>query len=348
MRERNFFLAAEDMHHRGVPATAGDVAGVLQEYFGYVDPDPGARVAALQRQGFLKRPLIRHRVRRAGDVRDAVLPSRRGRGQVEALEEAYYLTRGMIHGAKSEAFRALCRARQGLPFCQHGSLTGGQLAALERLIVRARPSRIIDLGCGVGELGRYLAEAAGSDLLGVDRSRASIDYARRRIAVRADGHRYLCGNLEAFVHAEGTAAGTERCIVAIDALYWLHEPVAFFERCMDFLAPGGVLVVIWSEFAERPRGARNLGWRDTGLGSALSVALRDRGDISVAARDFTEEERALWLDTPALCAGREQSFAAEGRLYLLRTLMRTAEHLEDVMRNGPGARYLLAVSRQTG
>jgi trans-aconitate 2-methyltransferase len=92
--------------------------------------------------------------------------------------------------------------------------------------------KVVDLGCGTGELTRRLADALpGSDVLGIDRSSAMLanatQYARERLRF-----------------AEGDIAGLEGqydLIFSNAALQWLDNHEHLFPWLWSHLRPGGQL-----------------------------------------------------------------------------------------------------------
>ena len=271
-----------------------------------------------------------------------LLPTRRGRRYLETAVEEYYLERGLVESAASPAFRNLCRARQGLDVVQHGSLTRDQLVALIRRTRALGPGRILDLGCGIGELGeRVAAHAAGARLLGVDSAHSAILHASLRGTPDAA---FIHADMETYVSA--APPGSADVVLSIDSLYWVDDLVSFLEGVLEVLSPGGCFLCILSEFEDRRGGGgRTLPAEDLEIGAALSALEAERGDLRLETEDFTGEERALWLGSLALWEEWKDSFAAEGRAYLLRNIVREAEYLETSMRRGRGARYLFSVYR---
>jgi len=96
-----------------------------------------------------------------------------------------------------------------------------------------RPSmRIVDLGCGTGDLTRELhGRLAARETLGIDRSAAML--AR---AVPAPGLRFELGD------AAGVA-GSWDLVFSNSALHWVPDHAALFARLERALAPGGQLAV---------------------------------------------------------------------------------------------------------
>lgn len=125
--------------------------------------------------------------------------------------------------------------------------------------------RILDLGCGDGELTLRLA-ARGCTVIGVDRSEAFVAAARRRgvHAQVADARRLA---------AAGWAAGSFDGVFSNAVLHWIREPAAVLAGVRRLLRTGGRFV---AEFG----GAGNIAT----VHGALRAAFLRRG-LDPAARD---------------------------------------------------------------
>lgn len=99
----------------------------------------------------------------------------------------------------------------------------------------AEPKRIVDLGCGAGNVTVLLRERwPTAALTGVDGSAAML--ARARDA--APDIEWAEADM-----AEWTPAAPPDLIYSNAALHWLGDHEALFPRLVDMLAPGGVLAV---------------------------------------------------------------------------------------------------------
>lgn len=97
------------------------------------------------------------------------------------------------------------------------------------------PARVIDLGCGPGNVTAILKRRwPGADVLGIDGSAAMLDKAR---AAAPD-----CAFEQADFGA-WTAAAPPDVIYTNAALHWLDGHATLFPRLLGQLAPGGVLAV---------------------------------------------------------------------------------------------------------
>jgi trans-aconitate 2-methyltransferase len=102
-------------------------------------------------------------------------------------------------------------------------------------LVRVRGGlRVVDLGCGTGELTRRLADALPeSDVLGIDSSAEMLERAGQ---VARPGLRFELGDIQAF-------AGAWDVIFSNAALQWVNDHRSLIPRLFSLLRPGGQLVV---------------------------------------------------------------------------------------------------------
>ena len=104
-------------------------------------------------------------------------------------------------------------------------------------LVRPRPGiRVVDLGCGTGELtARLHHELAAGETLGIDRSEAMLARAR---PLAEGGLRFEAGDIAAFA-----ARAAYDLVFSNAALHWLDDHAALFARLTAALRPGGQLAV---------------------------------------------------------------------------------------------------------
>ena len=96
--------------------------------------------------------------------------------------------------------------------------------------------RILDLGCGTGELTAELHRSlAARETLGIDRSPQML---ARSAAFAAEGLGFEAADMTAY-----EPNGSFDLIFSNAALHWLPDHPAFLRRIAGFLAPGGQLAV---------------------------------------------------------------------------------------------------------
>jgi trans-aconitate 2-methyltransferase len=132
---------------------------------------------------------------------------------------------------------------------QHG-------ADLIDLLAPRAGERVLDLGCGTGQLTTQLAER-GVDVVGIDRSPAMIEQARRNFP----GVRFDVADATSF-----TADAPFDAVFSNATLHWVKPPSDAVDRVWRALKPGGRFV---AEFG----GAGNV----AGIRSAIRGAMRALG-----------------------------------------------------------------------
>ena len=138
---------------------------------------------------------------------------------------------------------------------------------------------LVDLGCGRGGPGLWLASRSGARLVGVDSSAVAVEDARRRRLlfpqVAAD---FFVGD----VAATGLPADSAAAVVSIDVVQLLDDPCALVLETARVLRPGGRFVATtWEGHGDAPpRFPRN-----------IRALLESTGlDVDVIA------ERPAWLE----------------------------------------------------
>ena len=132
-----------------------------------------------------------------------------------------------------------------LPF--HNPLDPARIdEAIERLDLTPG-ERVLDVGCGPGELLVRIAERTGAGGLGIDTSAIVVEEARRRAAARAPG-----AGLEFRVDDAGTPEGSFAaacCLGSSHALGGLEPALA---RLAEWIAPGGAVLLADGFWQRRP------------------------------------------------------------------------------------------------
>ena len=97
------------------------------------------------------------------------------------------------------------------------------------------PERIVDLGCGPGNVTRFLRDRwPDADLLGIDSSPEMLE----KVQEAAPGARFQAGDIAGWTSEEPVDL-----IYSNAALHWLPDHRALFPHLLSQLRPGGVLAV---------------------------------------------------------------------------------------------------------
>jgi SAM-dependent methyltransferase len=120
-------------------------------------------------------------------------------------------------------------------------VSAGLLRHVVQALALSPGQALIDLGCGRGGPGLWLAREAGVSLVGVDFSPVAVDQAARRAALfgLADRSRFVVGDL---THT-GLPAATADAAVSIDAFHFAADPAAAAAEARRILHPGRRLVL---------------------------------------------------------------------------------------------------------
>jgi len=94
------------------------------------------------------------------------------------------------------------------------------------------PQRVLEVGCGAGEMAERIAAELGSDVLGLDLSERMVDLTRKR------GVEAVLGDVQALPFEDGRFD----CVVAGWVLYHVADRDHAISECARVLRPGGRFV----------------------------------------------------------------------------------------------------------
>ncbi|TMD01078.1 MAG: class I SAM-dependent methyltransferase [Chloroflexi bacterium] len=96
---------------------------------------------------------------------------------------------------------------------------------------------LVDLACGRGGPGLWLARATGADLIGIDWSPVGVETASARASnfVPADRARFMVGDLA----ASGLPDGSADAVVCLDSIFFAADRIAALREVHRLLRPAG-------------------------------------------------------------------------------------------------------------
>ena len=162
---------------------------------------------------------------------------------------------------------------------------------------------LLDLACGRGGYGLWLARETGCRLIGVDFSEVAIRDATMRVSgFGLEGRaEFRVGELEAI----GVPDASVDALLCVDAIQFAADTSAAAAEVRRVLKPGGIAVVTTWEALDRNDEA--LPERIRRLDLAAAMPAGGLVDVSVTSRaDWLETERRLWSAVMAVDAGDDQ------------------------------------------
>jgi 2-polyprenyl-3-methyl-5-hydroxy-6-metoxy-1,4-benzoquinol methylase len=185
--------------------------------------------------------------------------------------------------------------------------------------------RVLDLGCGVGQLARYLAEQGAAEVVGVDVSERMLEVARRDWAHPRVTYR------RAAMEELDFSAGRLDLVVSSLALHYVEDYAGLMRRVAEWLAPGGVLVFSTEHPIYTARASED-GWVVDGEGKRVGWAIDGYGE------EGKREHR--WFVEGVRRYHRTFATLANGLLDARLVVERVAEPLpnEAWLRERPGSR----------
>jgi len=135
-----------------------------------------------------------------------------------------------------------------------------EVPAVRRLLPDLYGKRVLDLGCGFGDLARYARRSGAASVMALDVSARMIEEARR--LTNDSNITYVRGAIEDYVPAPDSFD----LVVSSMALHYVLDYRTVAQRAFDALRPCGRFVFS----VEHPICTANpVGWISDGLGSAL-------------------------------------------------------------------------------
>jgi SAM-dependent methyltransferase len=114
----------------------------------------------------------------------------------------------------------------------------------------ARGQTLVDLGCGRGGAGLWVALATGASLVGVDIAETALAAARERAATLHVEARFVRGEFE----ATGLGDGMADAVMSVDALLFTPDKAAAFRELRRIIGAGGRLCLTSWDYHRQPEG----------------------------------------------------------------------------------------------
>jgi len=187
-----------------------------------------------------------------------------------------------------------------------------------QLLDRAIPAdaRIVEVGCGTGQMSLYLSRA-DREIVAADLSRAALELGA------AAARRYDLRNVqfvETDLHRPGLKRGAFDVVYSSGVLHHTPNPRAAFAALAPLARPGGIVVAgVYNAVARVPLRFRRAIARLTGLRIVpFDPVLRERRH-DAARRDAWQQDQYLHPEEHAHTIGETRQWCAENDVDYLRT-----------------------------
>jgi SAM-dependent methyltransferase len=132
----------------------------------------------------------------------------------------------------------------------HSYVSRTELETIARVVRDAAGEHLVDVGCGRGGPGLWVAVATGARLTGVDIAPTALEAARTRAAAAGVDAAFVEGRFEDLPLADADAD----VVMSIDALLFTPDKAAAVRELHRVLRPGGTLVLTSWDYFRQPEG----------------------------------------------------------------------------------------------
>lgn len=164
-----------------------------------------------------------------------------------------------------------------------------------------RGELLLDVGCGSGGPGLYVADRTGARLLGLDISATAVDEARRHAAAQrmADRSSFYIGEFQ----RTGLDQTSVNAVMSVDALTFAEDKAAALDEIARVLTPGGRLIFTSWDYRATPP--------DRPPQVPDHRPLLERAGFAVLAYEETHRWRERWRATNLGMIAAEDALATE-------------------------------------
>jgi SAM-dependent methyltransferase len=204
---------------------------------------------------------------------------------------AEYFDQWFTDIARSDARQQLFTEHLGLPpeISPSDMVPLAGLREVAATLALSTGAELVDLACGRGGPGMWIARETGAELIGIDFSAEAINQAaaRRSLFGLTDTATFAVGTIE----NTGLPSGSADAVVCIDSIQFASSQVGAAAEIRRILRAGGrVVLTCWEPADASEATAHAVGERVRFV--ALAASLRAAGFVQVNV-----QERAAWHET---------------------------------------------------
>lgn len=249
--------------------------------------------------------------------------------------EAYYNA-----VATSRAHAKFCEYAYGRNLAQHGFLTMDALKFLLEVTRLGAGGRVLDIGCGNGEISEWISDATGAHVTGMDYIVRAVMRAQARTRDKRARMDFFAGDLNRLP----CAPQSFDLVLSIDTLYFGDDYAVTLQDWAQSVRAGGRLAIFFSHGADPQHPVETFD-RATlpPERTPVGLALRANG-MQFETWDFTADDLALGMRKLEILDSLHDEFQAEGNLFLYENRMGETSGVLAAHKAGMYARYLYLVT----
>lgn len=269
----------------------------------------------------------------------AIHLSDHGKSIAQALHEAhpsirYFYIDYYAAAPRSAASAEFCRRVYGRDLCQHGYADMGQLDRLIDVAQIGAGSRVLDLGCGTGQIAEYISDITGAYVHGIDYIPAAIQVAQERTHAKRDRLSFSVGD----IYKLDMPPRSFDMLIAIDTLYF-GDMQTVIGTLKHLLVAGGQMAIYYFTILFDDTADRTTVQRDkTELAQALA-----QHRLPYRTWDFTQAEYERAQTALQVLEDVKPLFEAEGNGFLYKNRMMESGGSIRFIDEGRASRYLYHV-----
>ncbi len=174
-------------------------------------------------------------------------------GEVTAAESFNALFAAVQH---SPALRHIWRVVYGLDYPEEADpfsfVTNTDLRRIAQELGVGRGQTLVDLACGRGGPGLWIAKETGASLVGVDFSKVAVEQAQQRARQQglSDHARFIVGD----AGSTGLPGASQDGVMSVDSFWLFPDKPAVAAEVARILRPGGRFVFTTWDFGQTPPG----------------------------------------------------------------------------------------------
>jgi len=144
---------------------------------------------------------------------------------------------------ESKVFSEYCERTFGKDMSQHGFSDLAEIDFMLTVLDLSKESRVLDVGCGNGNIAEYISDVTEADVTGIDYIPEAIAQARRRTVSKQSRLHFMVGNLEQL----DLESQSYDAIISIDSIFFGKDMKKTVVGLKGLLKESGVMAVFCDE-----------------------------------------------------------------------------------------------------